>query len=270
MTAATAPEATPVDSAFIELTDVGLDYPLLSVSTKRLFTAANLPRFAGGIVRRSKPDSSRALVCALQEISFHLKPGDRLGLIGRNGAGKTTLLRLLAGVYQPTRGHLRSFGRIGALFSTSLGLQPDATGLENIRAMSSFFGIDRNDLAEVETEIAEFTGLGNYLNLPVRIYSTGMLMRLSFAIATAKHPDIVLLDEAIGAGDASFQERTRERLDSFLAQTSILVLASHSEVLIKQFCNQAIVLDGGHIIQQGEVEECFDHYRELTSASAGK
>ena len=262
MTAIIPPEAAPGEAAFVDVTEVGLDYPLHNVNTKRLFTSANLPRFTGGLVRRRDPKSSRALVRALHEISFQLRPGDRLALIGRNGAGKTTLLRLLAGVYHPTRGRLSSRGRIGALFSVSLGLQADATGFENIRLMSGFFGIGRDELAEVETEVAEFTGLGDYLNLPVRIYSTGMVMRLSFAIATARQPDIVLLDEAIGAGDASFQERTRERLNSFLSGISILVLASHSAPLLDQFCNRAIVLDCGEIVQQGSVDECLTYYSE--------
>ncbi len=202
---------------------------------------------------------------ALTDVSFSLKEGDRVALIGHNGAGKTTLLRVLAGIYYPVSGTIVASGRIAPLFDVSLGMSPDSTGWENIRIRALYLGMSDAELARKIDEIAEFTELGPFLDMPLRTYSLGMQTRLAFAVSTAIEPEILLLDEGIGAGDAAFIEKANKRLDQFVDRAGIMVLASHSEALIERLCNKGIVMEHGRVRFIGSKDEAIAFYRQTTT-----
>jgi len=202
-------------------------------------------------------------VRALNHLSMTIRDGDRLGLIGANGAGKTTLLRVLAGIYAPTLGRVHINGRVSTLFITSPGLDTEDTGYENIYTCGRFLGMSKAEIARKLPDIEEFSELGDYLALPVRTYSAGMLTRLGFAVATAIDPDILVLDEGLGAGDARFAERAKKRVETLLRRTNVLILASHSNDLIKQMCNRAVLLDHGRVIRDGKPDEILEQYHEM-------
>jgi ABC-type polysaccharide/polyol phosphate transport system ATPase subunit len=245
--------------ASILLEEVTIDYPVYG--SVKSFRAELFARVTGGSIRRDGRYKSRVTVRALENVSLKLGDGDRLGILGHNGAGKSTLLRVLAGVYVPTSGHVTIDGRVSALFNTSPGLDLDDTGYENVVTCGLFLGMSRDEIASKTPEIAAFTELGEYLDLPVRTYSSGMLTRLGFAIATAIDPEILILDEGLGAGDARFAERAARRLDRMIDRSNILVVASHSEALIRSMCNRAVLLDGGRQVMAGSVEDVIQTYR---------
>jgi ABC-2 type transport system ATP-binding protein len=235
----------------IRLTDVSVDIPVYNFAGISLRKTL-LGKTIGGKFAQA---GAHVIVNALKNISFDARDGDRIGLIGSNGSGKTTLLRVLAGVYSPTAGSCEVHGDVSPMFDTSLGMNGDATGLESIRICSALWGLSRRQADATFDEIAAFTELGDYLAMPIRTYSTGMRLRLAFAIATARKPDIFLLDEIIGVGDANFYEKAFARLLSLVQQSRILVVASHSQMIIREICNKAIWLHHGSLIAFGAVEE---------------
>jgi len=182
-------------------------------------------------------------VKALNNISLQLKDGDRLGVMGPNGAGKSTLLRTLAGVYHPTSGSIDVSGSIASLIDISLGMDSEATGYENIRMRAIMMGMKLKQIKTIEEEIAEFTELGKFLELPIRTYSTGMHMRLGFAVSTTVPADIILMDEWLSVGDSDFLIKAEKRLHDYIQKSSILVIASHSEDLISKLTNQTLRLE---------------------------
>jgi lipopolysaccharide transport system ATP-binding protein len=182
-------------------------------------------------------------VKALNNITLDLKDGDRLGVMGPNGAGKSTLLRTLAGVYLPTSGTIEVKGRVASLIDISLGMEVEATGFENIRMRGIMMGLSLKKIKSMEEEIADFSGLGDFLHLPIRTYSTGMHMRLGFAVSTAVEADIILMDEWLSVGDSEFIQKAEKRLENFIGRSSILVIASHSEDLIQKTTNQILRLE---------------------------
>ena len=182
-------------------------------------------------------------VTALNNITLDLKDGDRLGVMGPNGVGKSTLLRTLAGVYLPTSGTIEVKGRVASLIDISLGMDGEATGYENIRMRGIMMGLSLKQIRSMEDEIAEFSGLGDFLYMPIRTYSTGMHMRLGFSVSTAVDADIILMDEWLSVGDSKFMLKAEKRLESFIGRSSILVIASHSEELIKKTTNQILHLE---------------------------
>jgi homopolymeric O-antigen transport system ATP-binding protein len=246
--------------ASIALEDVTVDYRIYG--TQRSFRKALFSRTTGGLITQRDAKRGGVTVRALDGISFRLEHGQRLGLIGHNGAGKSTLLRVLAGVYQPTSGKVIASGRLSPLFNTAPGLDMDDTGYENLLTCGLFLGMSRKEIARKTRDIEEFAELGEYMNLPVRSYSTGMLVRLSFAIATAIDPEILLLDEGLGAGDARFVERAKKRVDALVARSSIVVVASHSDAFIREMCNRAVLLESGRIAAEGSVDDVIDAYRK--------
>jgi lipopolysaccharide transport system ATP-binding protein len=181
-------------------------------------------------------------------VSFELIQGQRLGLVGHNGAGKTTLLKTLAGIYEPTTGVVRTCGRISNLLDVTMGMDFEATGLENILLRGLLFGFRRSEIDRLIPGIIEFSGLGDYVKMPVRIYSSGMLVRLAFSIATSFDADILLMDEWLGVGDAEFNARAQERLAQIVGRASILVLASHNRDIITANCNRIIEMEHGRIV----------------------
>jgi len=209
---------------------------------------------------------NRVIVQALSEVSFSLGEGDRVALIGHNGAGKTTLLRVLAGIYRPVSGRVTTKGRIAPLFDVSLGMSPDSTGWENIRIRALYLGMKSDELAAKLDDIAAFTELGQFLDMPLRTYSLGMQTRLAFAVSTAIQPEILLLDEGIGAGDAAFIERANRRLDAFVARAGIMVLASHSPELVERLCSKALVMEHGQVRFFGPRAEAMDFYAGMAAA----
>ena len=221
----------------------------------------------GGLITRDARTPKRVTVRALDDVSLTLKDGDRLGLIGHNGAGKSTLLRVCAQVYEPTQGRVFAEGKISPLFNAAPGLDSDDTGYENIMTCALLMGMTRDEIVRKTPDIAEFSGLGEYLCLPVRTYSSGMLTRLSFSIATAIDPEILILDEGLGTGDAQFAEQAKQRVDALIARSSILILASHSDALIQSMCNKAILLQAGAIVREGSVKDVLDAYHNVPRTS---
>jgi lipopolysaccharide transport system ATP-binding protein len=210
--------------------------------------------------RLAKDQQQRVVVRALSDINLRLESGDRLGLVGSNGAGKTTLLRVLAGIYEPVLGALRVKGSLNALLDPNLGMNMDLTGRENILLRGLYNGLPRSALPRLEEDVADFAELSDFLDLPVRIYSAGMVVRLGFALATAIKPQILLMDEWFLAGDASFLEKARLRLEEMVRGADILVLSSHSTGIVKSWCTRVLWLDQGKIVADGSADEVLDLY----------
>lgn len=243
----------------IALTNVHVDFPVFSSRSRGLINT--LFGYARSDNKRIEASGLYGInVHALRGVSLELKRGDRVGLIGRNGAGKTTLLRVLSGAYEPTQGEIKVSGSLSSLTDITLGMDMEADGYENIVLRSIVMGKTRQEAKELIKEIEEFTGLGEYLRLPVRVYSSGMLLRLAFAVSTAIEPEILLMDEMIGAGDLHFIDKARTRIKNLMSDASILVLASHSSEMLRQFCNKGIVLEQGQVVFSGELESCLQHY----------
>lgn len=241
--------------ARIQLDQVSVDLPVYSAGSRSL-KAKLLPssRVAAG-------PRHQILVHALRDITCEFQAGDHVALVGRNGAGKSTLLTVLAGIYEPAYGRVRIEGRIAALLDISLGMEEDATGQENIMVRGRLLGMSRDETLERMPEIIEFAALGDHIDLPLRTYSSGMRLRLAFAISTCVAPDILLLDEVIGVGDAQFAKRASERMSQLIQRTQILVVASHNTTLLSELCNKAIWLEGGRIRQIGPAAEIMTAYQ---------
>lgn len=243
--------------AIVELNKVTVDFPVFNVNS-RSFKNNFLRLATGG--RVSKNANEHVMVRSLENISISLKHGDRVGLIGHNGAGKSTLLRLLAGIYEPTFGDIYLEGKVSTLLNIMQGIEGEFTGYENIQIRGVTLGLSTQEIKNQMREITEFTGLGDYLHMPVRTYSSGMMVRLAFAISTSICPDILLIDEVFGAGDSDFMVRAYDKMLNLLKQSSIVVLASHDNNLIKEFCNKAILLNSGQLEYFGSVRDAFSRY----------
>ncbi len=225
--------------------DAVVEFPIYGASGQNL--KKNILYAATG-GKLSKDSKDRVIVRALDKVNFEFNEGDRVGLIGHNGSGKSTLLRLLAGVYEPTSGFIEVKGLVTSMLNITMGTDPEATGLENINYRCRFLGMKKNKIAEVIEDVTEFAGLGDFLYLPIRTYSTGMSMRLAFAISTSVDADIILMDEWLSAGDADFAKKARIRLDSLLEKAKIVVIASHNVAMVKEQCNKIIKLEQGKIV----------------------
>ncbi len=204
-------------------------------------------------------------VKALNDVSLDIKSGERVGIIGPNGAGKTTLLKVVAGIYVPQRGQLSVQGHISALFEFVTGFEMEANGWDNIRTRALLLEMSAREIDEKIGEIAAFTGLGGFLDWPVRTYSSGMLLRLAFATSTAMTPDVLLLDEAMAAGDAAFIEKARRRMDDLVQRANILVFATHNLSMLPDFCERTIFLNHGQIIADGPTQEVTKLYTDMVT-----
>jgi ABC-type polysaccharide/polyol phosphate transport system ATPase subunit len=246
----------------IDLDDVNL---VFRVRQKRRVPLKDY--FVQGLFRKSANPVLE--VRALQNVTFSVREGDRLGIVGHNGAGKSTLLKLLAGVYPPSSGTRSVSGQIGSLFDLSLGFESDATGEENIRYRAYLQGETPATLRDKYAGIAEFSELGDFLNTPVRHYSSGMLVRLAFAVATAVDPEILLVDEVLSAGDISFQKKCRRRMREMIDRARLIVMVSHDLDAISKLCNRAIWMDHGRVRLEGNAREVVAKYKAgMTGASA--
>jgi ABC-type polysaccharide/polyol phosphate transport system ATPase subunit len=242
----------------LHLRDVSVEFPIYSGGSRSLKKLLFNTTTHGNIARDAR---DRITVQALTGIDLDIEQGDRLAIIGANGAGKSTLLKVLAGIYAPTQGQVHARGQVSALLTASVGFNPEATGRENIINRGMYMDVRPREMRAHIDEIAEFTELGYYIDMPVRTYSSGMMIRLCFAVATSLRPEILLMDEWLAAGDAGFLNKARQRMEDFISATSILVLASHSIALLREWCNRAILLEQGRIVVAGDVAEvaaCYE------------
>jgi len=230
--------------AFIQLENCGLSLPVYGIGNRSLKQIVLSATTGGKIASDSRHVT---VVEALRDINLNIKAGDRVGLIGHNGAGKTTLLRMLAGIYEPTVGVMRSSGRIRSLLDVTMGLDYEATGYENIVLRGLIMGETKTRMKELAPSIAEFSELGDYLDMPVRTYSSGMVLRLAFSIVTSIEADILLMDEWLSVGDANFVKKAEARMQSFVGNASILVFASHNRKIIEELCNVVVELERGSV-----------------------
>jgi len=249
--------------ASIDLVNVSMEFPVYT-SVGRSIRAEMLRRIGGRI--QEGQERGRLVVRALRNINLALRPGDRLGLIGANGAGKSTLLRLLSGVYEPPIGSIKVSGKVSSMLDVMLGIDHELNGYDNIILRGVLLGMTISEARAMTPEIAEFSELGDFLQLPVRTYSAGMMLRLAFAISTARRPDIVLLDEVIGVGDSVFSLKAKERIQEMVDNAAIMVLASHDHVVLSTFCNQIAVLQAGEIVDIGEASAVLARYESSVGA----
>lgn len=231
-----------------------IEFPLYHVGARSLKKRL----LARSPLRLRTDDANRVVVAALRDLTFEIAHGERVALIGPNGAGKTTLLRTIAGIYQPVAGRLTVEGAVSSLIDPSAGMDPESTGRENIRLRGLFQGLREAEIPAFVQEVTAFSGLGAFLDVPVRTYSAGMSVRLSFAMATMIEPEILLMDEWFAAGDAEFMEQAQRRLERLASDAEVLVIATHSMETVRQWCTRAIRLSGGSIIADGPVAELLD------------
>lgn len=234
----------------ISINGLSVDFLIYGANSRSLKKQI-VAQASGGRVLKGANDA--VAVRAIDNLNLEIEHGDRIGLVGHNGSGKSTLLRVLAGIYKPTGGSVTISGRVGALLDPNAGMDQEATGIENIYLRGYVLGMTKAEIRNSIDDIASFTQLGDFLTLPLRTYSAGMFARLAFAISTLIRPDILLVDEGIGTGDAEFFDRMRARLDDFVKGASILLIASHSPEIIQRFCNKQITLKQGKIIEVVEV-----------------
>lgn len=235
--------------ASIKIDNLSINYPVFETSSRSIKKEL-LSALVGGTILKS--DSGRVSVNALNEISLDIKNGDRIGIVGHNGSGKTTLLRAIAGIIYPSAGSVSVDGRVGCLLDPMAGMDFESTGLENIFLRGYVLGMTRKEIDKSIDDIAEFTELGEYLRLPVKTYSAGMVSRLAFAISTSTHPDILLVDEGIGSGDANFIQKIVDRTHSFFSRAEILLIASHNSQLIDDVTDKVLRLEHGRIVEPVE------------------
>lgn len=245
--------------ASIELHNVCLDFPLYGMMPRSL--KKELIRMSTGGRWVKSPASKLVHVRALDNLNLKVEHGDRVGLIGHNGSGKSSLLRVLAQIYEPTQGRLQIDGKVYSLLDVMLGMDPESTGYENIILCGLVHGLTKKEIRKKQDEIAAFTELGDYLAMPIRTYSTGMQVRLAFSIATSILPEILILDEVIGAGDASFIEKARGRLFEIMNASAIVMLASHDLKILETSCNKILWLNAGKAQFFGDVKAGLEAYR---------
>ncbi|MFC3447801.1 galactan export ABC transporter ATP-binding subunit Wzt/RfbE [Amycolatopsis speibonae] len=245
----------------IEVQGAYVDFPIFDAKTRSL-----KKRVLGKVGGKIGTDAKVPIIEALRDISLSLSEGDRVGLVGHNGAGKSTLLRLLSGIYEPTRGSTRVVGRIAPVFDLGVGLDPEVSGHENILIRGLFLGMSRKQMTKRVDDIAEFTELGDYLHLPLRTYSAGMRVRLALGVVTTIDPEILILDEGLGAIDAAFLAKARERLVDLARRAGVLVFASHSDELLRELCTAALWMDEGRIRAHGPLDEVLARYHGAENA----
>lgn len=239
----------------ISAQNVVVDFPIYG-GTSRSLKNKVMHTATGGLLARDASD--RIVSRALDGVSFDFHDGDRIGLIGHNGSGKSTLLRLLAGIYKPTGGSVEVNGHVTSMLSITLGMDMEATGMENIYMRGNVMGIRPRQMKPLIEGIVDFSGLGDYIYLPIRTYSSGMTMRLAFAICTCVDADIILMDEWISVGDAEFADKSKARLDKLVGNARIVVLASHDHAMIKNRCNKILHLEHGKILSLSSTIQAND------------
>ena len=237
--------------AHIIFEHVNIDFPIYNAKNRSLKNTV-MQAATGGKVSFG---AEGTVIRSLEDVSFEIHEGERVGLIGHNGAGKSTLLRALSNVYAPTAGRAEIVGEIGSLVDIGLGIDGEATGRENIFIRGALLGLKRKEIEERFDEIVEFSELGEFINMPVRTYSSGMHLRLAFAVATIIRPEILLMDEWLSVGDAAFNSKARKRMMDLVESSEILVIASHSRKLIEDTCNKVLWFEHGNLKMNGTPAE---------------
>jgi ABC-2 type transport system ATP-binding protein len=250
--------------ASIQLRDVTVDIPVYNASSRSLKNNI-LSAATGGQIRPT--GTGKASVRAVDNLTIDLGHGTRVGLVGHNGAGKSTILRVIAGIYEPTHGVVEVDGEVATMFDIGFGFDEDASGWDNISLRGRLLGYSRKEIAAKADEIAAASELGEFLDMPIRTYSSGMTTRLAFAISTSITPDILLIDEGIGAGDAAFLARAKERMESFVGAAGLLVVASHSDDLLRQWCTTGIWMEHGRLQEHGAIEDVLAAYHRRVDAA---
>lgn len=251
----------------IKLKKVHLRFPVMNYVSHSFQRA--LYNKVGGMLGRDVGDGSYTFVSALRDVTLELADGERLGVIGHNGAGKTSLLRLITGVYPPTQGTVEVNGKVNALTNVTMGMDSNASGRKNIVFRLVFMGYPFVQAREAVDEIIDFSELGDFIDLPMRTYSTGMFLRLAFAISTHFAPEILVLDEVLSAGDLSFQKKALQRIRELMGRSRVIVLAAHNLKTIKEYCSRAIILSQGAVAAEGSPEEMVKMYSEIAVKAAG-
>lgn len=237
----------------IDIENLRLDLPVYDQATRSL----KKDMIRGLVGSRIDVSEGHRYIRAIDGMNLTVRQGERIGLVGHNGAGKTTLLKVIAGIYQPSSGQVRTTGSVTALIDIAAGVNVEASGYENIIIRGLYLGHGLPEIQEKIDHIVAFSELGDYINLPLRAYSSGMISRLLFSVSTAFDPDILLLDEGIIAGDPAFNEKASHYLAEYTGRAGIVMLASHSKELMHMFCNKGIKLNRGQIVAEGEIEELF-------------
>jgi len=232
--------------AYIDAKNLSVVYPIYGTDSRSI-KSKTISKLTGGTLQ-SNSDSKIVHIRALDKLSFNWKEGDRVGLVGHNGSGKSTLLRTILGIYKPTSGTINVHGKISSMLSISAGLENEATGIENIYLRGKILGCNKNQINEMVEDISEFCDLGKFIEMPLRTYSSGMLMRLAFGIATSVNTDIILMDEWLSVGDESFAKKSEERLNNLVKNAKILVMASHNSKLVDSVCNKTYHMHKGKFI----------------------
>lgn len=232
---------------YIYAEKVSIQFPIYSGGAQRSFKKNLIGAVTGGVIGRDA--SKKISVKALDEVSFEFYPGDRVGIMGSNGSGKSTLLQMLSGVYEPTDGVLNVEGKIVPMLNLTLGLDMEFSGLENIYLRAQLLGLSRKQIDGKLEDIVEFSGIGDFIHLPMRTYSSGMVMRLMFSIVTSVDSDIILMDEWMSVGDSNFAAQAENRLRQMMSDAKIVVIASHDINMLKKNCNKLIKLEHGKIVE---------------------
>ncbi|MDV6012383.1 ABC transporter ATP-binding protein [Haloechinothrix sp. LS1_15] len=240
----------------IDVRNAYVDFPIFDAKTRSL-----KKRVLGKVGGRIGTESKVPIIEALHDITMSIREGDRVGLVGHNGSGKSTLLRLLSGIYEPTRGTSRIVGRVAPVFDLGIGMDNEISGYENIMIRGLYLGMTRKQMQRRVDDIAEFTELGDYLQMPLRTYSTGMRVRLALGVVTSINPEILLLDEGIGAVDDAFMTKARNRLVDLVRRSGVLVFASHQDALLLELCTSAVWLDEGNIRASGSLRDVITAYK---------
>lgn len=245
--------------AIIELKDVSLIYPVYGVNARSMKKSL-INMAVGG---RLSQDNGTVEVEALKGIDLTLKSGDRLGIIGHNGAGKTSLLKVLAQIYEPTSGTVAVSGKTSCLFDIMMGMDQELTGYENIMLRGLIMGLSKKEIKDIIPDVEEFAELGEFIKMPIKTYSSGMMIRLAFGIVTSISCDILLIDEVVNVGDKSFMEKAKKRMAELIHGSDIMVLSTHDHRTIREFCNKALWLEKGRIKGFGELDEVFEQNQFL-------
>jgi len=256
--------------ASVHLANVTVNFPIYDARSR------SLKRRAMSVVTRGRVRSDptgrisdaghRVLVRALDGVDLTIEHGTRIGLVGRNGVGKSTLLRVIAGIYVPEAGQVAVTGKIASLLGGSLGIDPELSGRENIELRGLYLGLSKAEIRERLEDVIDFTELGPFIDMPFRAYSAGMRARLDFAISTAIAAEILLIDEGLGAGDASFIDKANERLEKLAERAGIVIVASHSEPLLRKTCARAAFTEAGRVLAIGSVDEVLERYNASLAA----
>jgi lipopolysaccharide transport system ATP-binding protein len=241
----TLPARNDVNNVAIEIRNATLQYPIGP------FVRGSLKASLFGLFGRRESKPAPVFVNAITNLDLSIRMGERVGIIGSNGSGKSTLLRAMAGVYPLQKGEIKVQGQIGTLLDIGLGFEPESTGRENIYYRGMAMGYSRREIAGAEREIVDFAGLGDFIDLPMRTYSSGMYVRLGFAVSTHFRPDVLLIDEVFGAGDAAFADKALMRMQAIVASAGIVVLATHDLSLVERLCTRALWINRGVIVREG-------------------